>query len=164
MVFDWIDRMNEAIGRILAWFMVVMALLMVSVVLLRYVFGIGTLILQESILYLHGTSFMLTIAWALKRGGHVRVDVFYGRMTLRQRNLVDLTGHLLLLLPVCVLVFWTSIPYVQASWRILEGSADVGGIPGVFILKTLIPIFAILLFLQGLCEIARAVKGIPPNV
>jgi TRAP-type mannitol/chloroaromatic compound transport system permease small subunit len=77
--------------------------------------------------------------------------------------MIDLLGHLLLLLPVCGFVFLTSLPYVQASWRILEGSADVGGIHGVFLLKTLIPVMAVLLFLQGMSEIARAIAGIRAN-
>lgn len=162
-MFSWIDRLNESIGRAVAWLAVIMALLMVAVVMLRYVFDTGTLLLQESILYLHGTAFMLAIAWTLKRGGHVRVDVLYGRMSAKQRHVVDLAGHLLMLLPVCVFVFWTSLPYVQASWRILEGSADVGGIHGVFLLKTLIPVMAVLLFLQGLSEISRAVAGLRDN-
>jgi TRAP-type mannitol/chloroaromatic compound transport system permease small subunit len=94
------------------------------------------------------------------KGGHVRVDVLYGRLSPRNRCVVDLTGHLFLLLPVCIFIFWTSLPYVRASWRILEGSADVGGIPAVFLLKTLIPVLAVLLFLQGLCEITRSARGL----
>ena len=154
----WIDRLNDTIGRIVAWFALVMALLMVVVVVLRYAFGVGTLLLQESILYLHGTAFMLAIPYALKMGSHVRVDVIYGRLNQRQRHLVDLVGHLLFLLPVGAFILWASLPYVQASWRILEGSADVGGIPGIFLLKTLIPVFALLLLLQGIAEIVRSIR------
>lgn len=159
-MFKWIDVLNETIGRVVAWFSLIMALLMVGVVLMRYLFDMGTLVLQESILYLHGFGFMLAIPYTLMKGGHVRVDVLYGRMSARNRCLVDLTGHLFLLLPVCIFIFWTSLPYVGASWRILEGSADIGGIPAVFVLKTLIPVLTALLFLQGLREVVRSLRGL----
>ncbi|MEZ5594932.1 MAG: TRAP transporter small permease subunit [Pseudomonadales bacterium] len=153
---DWIDRLNGLIGRLVAWGALAMTALTLVVVVLRYVFDEGTLVLQESVLYLHGIAFMLAIPWTLKQGGHVRVDLLYGRLDERSRARIDLAGHLLLLLPLSAFIVWTSAPYVAASWRILEGSPDVGGIPGIFLLKTLIPLMATLLFLQGLAEIARA--------
>ena len=125
------------------------------IVLLRYAFSQGTILLQESVLYMHGVVFMLGIPYALKHDAHVRVDLLYGRLGPRGRAAVDLLGHLLFLAPVAVALFVYSRPYVASSWRILEGSSEVGGLPAVFLLKTLIPLTAGLLLLQGLAEITR---------
>jgi TRAP-type mannitol/chloroaromatic compound transport system permease small subunit len=104
---------------------------------------------------MHGILFMLGIPYALLQNSHVRVDIIYSRLSSRQQDRVDIAGHILFLLPIAVYIFVTSLPYVAASWRVLEGSAEVGGIPGIFLLKTLIPVMAVLLFLQGLSEIAK---------
>ena len=127
------------------------------VVVLRYGFDTGAVALQESVLYLHAIAFMLGIAYTLKLDEHVRVDVLYSRLSPVGRARVDLAGHCLFLVPAALTIGITSLPYVAASWRILEGSAEVGGIPGLFVLKTLIPVMAFTLLLQGLAEIVRAV-------
>ncbi len=128
-----------------------------GVVVLRYVFNLGSIMLQESVLYMHGITFMLGIPYALKEDVHVRVDVVYARLGQRGRALVNLVGHLLFLVPVAVTIILYSDTYVARSWRILEGSSEVGGIPAIFLLKTLIPVMAGLLLLQGIAEIARCI-------
>jgi len=125
------------------------------IVVLRYAFDQGSIVLQESVLYLHGLVFMLGIPYALKNDAHVRVDLIYGRLGVRGRACIDLLGHVLFLVPVCVALFLYSRPYVAGSWRIFEGSSEVGGIPAVFLLKTLIPVTAGLLLLQGISEMVR---------
>lgn len=135
-----------------------MGLATCAVVVLRYGFDIGAVVLQESVIYLHATAFMLGIAYTMKVDEHVRVDVIYGRLSGRQQAWVNLAGHLLFLLPVALTIGIGSLPYVTASWHILEGSPEVGGIPGIFVLKTLIPVMATLVTLQGLAEIARNVR------
>ena len=135
-----------------------MVVVTVVVVGLRYGLATSSIFLQESVMYMHGAVLMLGIAYALKENRHVRVDIFYARMSERRQALVDVTGHLLFLLPVSLLIFWTSLPYVANAWRVLEGSSEVGGVPAVFLLKTLIPIMALLLGLQGLNEIVRGVQ------
>jgi len=137
-----------------------MALITVVVVVLRYGFDVGAIAAQESVIYLHATAFMLGIAYTFKHDEHVRVDIFYSRFSSRGRARVDLLGHIFFLLPLTATVFWLSIPYVTASWRILEGSSEVGGVPGIFLLKTLIPVMAALLFLQGSAESLRAIGKI----
>lgn len=127
-----------------------------AVVVLRYAFDVGSIRLQESVLYMHGIAFMLGIPYALKEDVHVRVDLVYGRLGPRPRALVNLLGHLLFLVPVAVAIIVYSASYVSRSWRILEGSPEVGGIPGIFLLKTLIPVTAALLLVQGLAEIVRS--------
>lgn len=128
-----------------------------AVVVLRYAFGEGSIVLQESVMYMHGLVFMLGIPYALKADAHVRVDLIYSRLGSRGRALVNLTGHLLALLPVAVVMILYSRNYVSNAWRVGEGSAEVGGIPGIFLLKTLIPVCAVLLILQGMAEIGRCV-------
>lgn len=109
-------------------------------------------------MYMHAAVFMLAAAYTLRHDGHVRVDIFYRGMSSRGKALVDLLGTLFLLLPVMIFVIATSLGYVGKSWRILEGSPDAGGIPGIFLLKTLIPLFALFMIVQGLVEAWR--KGL----
>jgi len=152
-----IDRVNAGVGRAASWCALAIVLIGFAVVLLRYVLGMGSIWLQESILYAHAALFLLAAAWTLKEGGHVRVDVFYASASPRTRAWIDLLGALLLLLPFCIAVIWFSSPYVTRSWAIFERSRETSGLPLVFALKTLIPAFAALLALQG---VAQAIKSI----
>ena len=102
-----------------------------------------------------GMVFMLGIAFTLKDKGHVRVDVLYERLPIKARISIDLLGHLLFLIPVSVFILWTSIDYVQFAWSLKETSSQPGGLPGVYLLKTIIPMMASLLLLQGLAEILK---------
>jgi TRAP-type mannitol/chloroaromatic compound transport system permease small subunit len=153
---DHIDRLNAAIGRSVAWACLFVVIVQFAVVVLRYVLGIGSIWLSESIVYAHATLFMLAAAWTLREGAHVRVDVFYADASPRARALVDLGGALLLLLPFMLLLLWFALPYVARSWAILETSRETSGIPAVFLLKTLIPVFALLMALQGVSQAIRA--------
>jgi TRAP-type mannitol/chloroaromatic compound transport system permease small subunit len=152
-----VDRVNTAVGRAASWCALAIVLIGFAVVLMRYVLGLGSIWLQESILYAHAALFLLAAAWTLKDGRHVRVDVFYADASPRKKAWVDLLGALLLLLPFCVATMWFSWPYVARSWAILERSREASGLPLVFLLKTLIPVFAALLALQGL---SQAIKSI----
>jgi TRAP-type mannitol/chloroaromatic compound transport system permease small subunit len=152
-----VDAFTDRLGRVVAWLLPAMVAATLAIVVLRYAFSRGSIMLQESVLYMHGAAFMLGIPYALKEDVHVRVDVIYARLGRRGRALVNLLGHLLFLVPVSVAIIVYSRVYVANSWRILEGSAEVGGIPGVFLLKTLIPVMAGLLLLQGLAEILRCI-------
>ncbi|MCV6606398.1 MAG: TRAP transporter small permease subunit [Porticoccaceae bacterium] len=140
-------------GRALSWLTLAMALLTTTVVVMRYVLEINSIALQESVTYLHATVFLLGAAFTLKRGGHVRVDVFYRRLGPRQQALIDALGGLLLLLPVCAVIFWLCLDYVAASWRVLEVSTEPGGLPFVYLLKSLLLVMPITLALQGLADI-----------
>ncbi|MDA1073264.1 MAG: TRAP transporter small permease subunit [Proteobacteria bacterium] len=156
-----IDRFTDATGRLVGWLSLFMVLLTVLVVALRYLFDQGTTALQESIVYLHGAMFMLGIPYGLKEDAHVRVDIFYSNLSDRHKDLVNLVGHLVFLLPVSGFIFYTSLPYVERSLSILEGSSEVGGLPGVYLFKTLIPIMAAMLFIQGIAEIIRLLTRLP---
>jgi len=151
-----IDRLIAAVGRAVTWCVLAIALAEVAVVLMRYVFGLGSIWLTEAIGYAHATLFMGAAAWTLQQGGHVRVDIFYADAGPRTRALIDLVGALVLLLPFVAVLTVFALPYVARSWAILERSREASGLPLVFLLKTLIPAFAILLALQGIAQAARA--------
>lgn len=151
-----IDRLSELSGRLLAWLTLLMMILLALVVLLRYGFEIGSIALQESVTYLHATVFMLGAAYTLKRDGHVRVDIFYRNFSPRGKAWVNSLGGIIFLLPLCVYIFFISWDFVAQSWLIREISPEPGGIPAIFLLKTLIPLFALKLGLQGLAEILRS--------
>jgi TRAP-type mannitol/chloroaromatic compound transport system permease small subunit len=151
-----VERLTVAVGRAASWCTLAIVLLGFAVVLLRYVLGFGSIWLQETIIYAHAALFLLAAAWTLNEGGHVRVDVFYSTASPRTKALVDLCGALFLLLPFAIALLWFSLPYVARSWAILERSPETSGLPLVFLLKTLIPAFALLLALQGIAQAARA--------
>jgi TRAP-type mannitol/chloroaromatic compound transport system permease small subunit len=153
---DRIDRLNAAVGRGAAWLCLFVVLVQFAVVVLRYGFGLGSIWLTESILYGHAALFMLAAAWTLGAGGHVRVDVYYAEASPRRRAQIDLCGALLLLLPFMAVLLWFSLPYVSRSFAILERSREASGLPGVFLLKTLIPLFAFMMALQGIAQAIRA--------
>ena len=127
-----------------------MVIVQIVVVVLRYVFGVGSIFMQESIVYMHGVLFMIGAAYTLQHEGHVRIDIFYREATEKRRAIVNSLGVAFLLLPVCFIIFRYSLPYVQSSWRVLEGSKETSGIQGVFLLKSIILAFAVLVALQGL--------------
>lgn len=146
-----IDRLNEAIGVTVAWLALATVLVEFTVVLMRYVFGIGSVKMQESIVYMHATVFMVAAGYTLLHNGHVRCDIFYAAAAPRRKALIDLIGVFVFLLPMCALIAWVASPYVAAAWAVREGSPEGSlGIPGVFLLKTIILVFAGLLALQGI--------------
>jgi TRAP-type mannitol/chloroaromatic compound transport system permease small subunit len=160
-----VDHLTAAIGRAVTWCLLAMVMVQVVVVLMRYVLGLGSIWLSETILYAHAALFMGAAAWTLQRGGHVRVDIVYMGASPRVRALIDLVGALVLLLPFVGVLAWFAWPYVARSWAILERSPEASGLPLVFLLKTLILLFAVLLALQGLAQAARAwlvLAGAPP--
>ena len=127
-----------------------MVIVQIVVVVLRYVFGVGSIFLQESIVYMRGVLFMIGAAYTLQHEGHVRIDIFYREATEKRRAILNLLGVAFLLLPVCFIIFRYSLAYVQSSWRVLEGSKETSGIQGVFLLKSILLAFVVLVALQGL--------------
>ena len=152
-----IDATNDWIGRCLSWLTLGMVLVTVAVVLMRYIFGLGSTIMQESVVYMHATVFMACAGYALAHNGHVRCDVFYGSASPRAKAIIDIIGTFVFLIPMCVLIIWVALPYAAASWEVLEGSPEGRmGIPAVFLLKTLIPVFAGLLGLQAVSLVLQS--------
>ena len=157
---DRIDRLNTAIGRAVAWLILAVVLLQFALVIARYLFGLGSVWLTETVIYAHATLFMLATAWTLIVGGHVRVDIFYAEASARTKALVELIGALLLLLPFMLVLIWLSVPYAARSWAVLEHSQETSGLPIIFALKTLIPLFALLMALQGVAQAIHAAAAL----
>ncbi len=145
-------------GRVFPWLILPLAVLTFGSVVMRYGFDFGRIALQEASTYLHSFILMLCMSYTLHRNGHVRVDIFYNKMSRRKRAAVDLAGAVLFLVPVSLTVLVSSWGYVAQSWLSLEGSHEAGGLPLVFLLKTLIPLMAALLLVQGVADIIRNAK------
>lgn len=152
-----IDRINEAVGRAVSWLTLAMVLVTFAVVILRYVFSLGWVWMQESYVWLHGIVFMVAAGYTLLHNGHVRVDIFYRPGTPRYRAIIDLCGALFLLTPVIYIVMAGSWDYVVKSWQGLEESREAGGLPGLFLLKSMLWVFCVLLAAQGLSLAARSI-------
>lgn len=151
-----ISAVNERIGRGIAWLTLALVLLVFGLVAARYVFNVGSIAAQEAALWLHSLVFLLGAAFTLKRDAHVRVDLVYQRLPVRARALADLIGTLFFLGPFCVFLVWVSFDYVAMAWSLREGSREPGGLPGVFLLKALIPVAGVLLGLQGTAQAIAA--------
>jgi len=160
-----IDRINEKVGRWVAWLAIAMALVQFAVVIARYVFNAGSTAMQESIWYMHGLIFMLGAGYTLLHDAHVRVDVYYREASPRRKALTDALGSVFFLIPLCLLTVYLSSSYVLNAWYnfgsgtwVLEGSTEGSGLPLIFALKTAIPLFAVLLGLQGLSLLIKALS------
>ncbi|OED45138.1 C4-dicarboxylate ABC transporter permease [Endozoicomonas sp. (ex Bugula neritina AB1)] len=151
-----LDYLTENIGKAISWLNLVLVLIVFFVVILRYLLNIGSIAMQESAMYLHAIIFLGASGYTLKHDGHVRVDVFYRKMSARQKALVNSLGTLFLLIPVCLFVGFMSWEYISNSWRVLETSQDPGGIPYVYLLKSLIMFMVVTLLLQGVAELLRS--------
>ena len=160
---DRIDRLTTAVGRAVAWLALAVVLLEFALVVARYVFSLGSIWATEAVIYAHATLFMLAAAWTLKAGSHVRVDVFYADASPRAKAIIDLAGSVLLLLPFTLVLVWLGVPYAARSWAILERSQEASGLPLVFVLKTLIPLFAVMMALQGFAQAIRALAILIPS-
>lgn len=145
-------------GRMSTVLILIMAAIQFTAVILRYVFGVNSIAMQESVTYLHGAVFLLAGGYALLTDDHVRVDIFYRDASPRKKAFVDLAGTYLFLLPFCFVALWAAAPYVANSWAVREGSVEQSGVKGVYLLKTLIPIYLTLLALAGFLAAARAAE------
>lgn len=157
-LIDKIEAFIDWSGRSVSWLTLLMVIVTFIVVVLRYVFDIGWIGLQESITYLHAMVFLVGAAWAMQQQAHVRVDIFYSRFSAKTRAWIDLLGSLFLLLPVMIFIAWISWAYVSDSWAVVEGSREAGGLPAVFLLKSLIPVLALMLVLQAFVQIYRSLQ------
>ena len=156
-ITDYINHFTTAVGRITSWLCLLLVVLVITVVVSRYMLGIGSIAIQESVTYVHALIFMLGLAFTLQQGGHVRVDIFYRNYSPRRQAMVNLVGAVVFLIPCCLLLLVGSWDYVMASWAIRESSSETGGIAAVYLLKTLMIIMPITLGLQGIAEILNSI-------
>ncbi len=149
-IADIIDATSTFIGRTLSWVMVPVVVVSFSVVMMRYTLGKGYPWLQEVYIWLHGAAVLLCAAWVLKEGGHVRVDLLYKKWSAKAKAWADLVGLAVFLYPMMGFLFWWSLPGVQRSWRLLERSPTNDGLQFAYLMKTVIPVFCVLVMIQGL--------------
>ncbi len=169
-----IDSLVYQLGEATKWLLPLLVISVAASVFALSIFGVTTTKWLESAKYFQALIIMLGAAATLLAGQHVRVDIFFSRMTEHGKARVDLIGFYLLLAPACILLTWNAQSFVGFAWAIREGSSEADGIRGVYILKTLIPIFAISMLTQGLAIATRAAmslngqsrparpKGVPP--
>ena len=155
-----LDRISATLGKASAWLTLLMVIITFVVVVMRYVFDFGLIWLQESVVWMHAFVFMVGSAYTLQQEEHVRVDIFYRAMSLKRRAWVDLIGVLLFLIPLCVLLAWTSLDYVALSWQLREASRESGGLPYplVPLLKSTLIVMPVLLGLQGVSMLLRCIR------
>ncbi len=157
---DSIEFFIDWSGRTVSWLSLFLVLVTFIVVVLRYVFDSGSIALQEVTTYLHATIFLVGMAYTLQQEAHVRVDIFYAQFSKQTKAWVDLFGALFLLLPFMLFISWISWVYIADSWSVFESSREAGGLPGVFLLKSLILVMTALLSLQAFTQIARNIDTI----
>lgn len=151
-----INGLNKWVGYTFAWLALGIVLVCFSVVVERYLFANTRLWAQDLYIWLNGAMFTAVAGFALFRGNHVRVDIFYRPASVRSKAIADLIGVLVFLLPFTYVTYAFCFSFVARSWRLLEGSANVGGMPGLFVLKSFILIFAVLVALQGIAMAIRS--------
>lgn len=156
-LYKKLEAINDWIGRVVSWLTLLMVLTTFMVVVLRYAFDLGWIAMQESVTYMHAMVFMLGASYALKHEKHVRVDIFQQLFSVKTRAWIELLGVLLLLLPVMVFIIWMGWEYVADSWSVREGSREAGGLPGVYLLKSLIILMPVLMIVQATAILIRQI-------
>ncbi|PPR25736.1 MAG: hypothetical protein CFH34_01299 [Alphaproteobacteria bacterium MarineAlpha9_Bin4] len=157
-----IDNFNVKIGKLFSWLLLIMVLLTCLIVVLRYLFNIGFIWMQELVRFFYAAVFLICAAYTLVEDAHVRVDIFYSKLKEKSKSIINIIGAIVFLLPVCFITFYYSFSYVINSWAQFEGSLEERGLHAVFIMKTFIWVFAFMLFAQGIsiiCSNINKIKG-----
>ena len=156
------DRISDATGRATSWLTLAMVLIMAIIVVMRYVFDAGFIWLQESVTWMHAAVFMVGTAYTLQQEEHVRVDIFYRRMSTRGRAIVDMLGVSAFLLPLCAYLAIQGYDFAAVSWSIHETSREPGGLPYPMIpvLKSLVVLMPITVALQGVSLLLRSLAAV----
>ena len=155
-----IKKLVAFVGRISLYLVLTMATFQFAIVIMRYVFGVNFIAMQESVTYMHGSVFLLAGGYALLADDHVRVDIFYRDARPRRKAAIDFAGSYVFLFPFCFVALWAAGPYVANSWAVREGSMEQSGIQGVYLLKSLIIAYLILLALAGFVLATRAAHNL----
>ena len=150
-----VDALNRVIGRSAAWLILATVLICAAVALGRYLLGFGRIWLQELYVVCFAVSFMLVAPLAYQSDQHIRIEVLHQRFGPRARAWIEILGCVLFLIPWLALVAWSSLPFVRLAWLVREPSAQPGGLDGIYLVKAVIPLFALLMLLQALAAIGR---------
>ncbi len=155
-----IARLQAGFGRLAALALIGLVMVQFALVVMNAAFAEGSIWVQESRLYLNALIFLGAAGYTFARDAHVRVDIFFNDADRRMRALVDLVGTLAFLIPFLFVVWWAGLPYVREAWAIHESSTETGGIPLVYLLKSLILVFAATMSLEALAHLVRMVLRI----
>lgn len=158
-----IERLNEFVGRTVSWLAIALVFTACIVAVLRYGFNMGWVWMQELYIWMHAIIFLVASGYTLLHEGHVRIDVFYGPASLRTKAWVNIFGTIFFLFPMVGLIGYMAYGYVALSWSRLEASQEAGGLPGLFLLKSGILVFVLLLALQGVALVLRSVMVLRGN-
>jgi TRAP-type mannitol/chloroaromatic compound transport system permease small subunit len=150
-----IEQIMNIISKLLVYILLSMIGLVILTIFLRYFFSIGSISIQELIMYFHASIFMLGISYTYKENSHVKIDIFYNKLSEKNKTILSLIGGILLIIPFGIFIIFISFDMVSSSWSIFEGSSEAGGLDLVFILKSLIPLSGFLILLQALSELFK---------
>ena len=145
----FINKINTGIGKSFAWLLLIMVILTCIIVVLRYLFNIGFIWMQELVRFCYAMVFLACAAYTLAEDEHVRVDIIYSNLSSKSKSIINIVGAITFVIPVCFAIIYYSFNYVVNSWAQLEGSLEERGLHAVYILKSFIWIFAIMLIFQA---------------
>jgi TRAP-type mannitol/chloroaromatic compound transport system permease small subunit len=151
------EAVNDYIGRCVAWLTLATVLICAAVVFMRYALQTGYVWMQELYVWTHAAAFMLGAGYTLMANKHVRVDILYARVSPTRRAWLDLISTFVFLFPWIILLIFLTWPYAMTSWALWETSSQVGGMPGLYIMKTIILAFGFLMLLQGVAICGRSI-------
>jgi len=160
-----LDRISVFLGKTSAWLTLLMVIVTFVVVVMRYVFDVGFIWLQESVVWMHAFVFMVGAAYTLQQEEHVRVDIFYRDMSPQRKAWIDIIGVVLFLLPLCFFLAWKAADFVAVSWQLEESSRESGGLPYPLIplLKTVLIVMPLTVGLQGIALLMRSLAALRGN-
>ena len=162
-IIQLIDLINEWAGRSVSWLLVIMVLNVFFVVVLRYIFSYGAIWMQELYVWNHSIVFLLGAGYTLLHNGHVRIDLIYRTASLKYKSIIDIIGSIFFAIPVIYCIFIKSLPMVQRSWGVLEKSAEAGGLPGLFLFKSVLLVFCILFGIQFISLALKSISSLIIN-
>ena len=153
------DRFSNTTGKATSWLTLAMVILTSIIVVMRYVFDAGLIWMQESVTWMHAAVFMIGAAYTLLHEEHVRVDIFYRKMSEQSRAIVDLIGVVLFLLPLCGFLAFMAYDFAAAAWSIHETSREPGGLsyPMIPLLKSIVIVMPVAVALQGMSMLIRSI-------
>jgi len=155
-IADKIDGFNLRLGKALSVLVIVLILVQFALVVMSANFRVGSIMMQESLLYINSLMFLGAAGFTLLQDRHVRVDIYYHEAPDHKKARVNFFGTLLLLAPFLSFLWVIALPYVMSSWTTLESSFETSGLPIVYIFKSFILLFTFSLSLQGISLAIRS--------
>lgn len=149
------NKINDITAQIVSWFTLAMVVLLALNILSGWLFKFNSILVTELITWMHSAIFLLATAYTLNKDEHVRVDIFYRKMSVKKKAIVDLLGTVFFLIPISLFILWSSWSYIILSWRLNEQSPEAGGMPAIFILKSLLIIMPVLLIFESFNQLIK---------